>query len=669
MCRRIALAALFFVGTYLPALALSPQEWANFVTGLPASPGGTGSADGISPLILPNGRVVQGPFTGQGALPDLSNLTEPAARVNLLGTPTSNDCIVGNGTDWVPGACPGGLSPSDDLAISRLGLDGASAFTDAWLRIGTLSSLSPTPDPVFIFGRTINTTSNAHGITDASVFNGVSAGVSAYNSYDARPQIQSVGAAGSSHYVSFQARPEVVGTANVPLLLGYHFEPQLWDTANADAIYAVHGLPIQLNDSSTFRQYYGVRIDLQTATPTGANGGVWSFYDEGNLNTFLGPVGLGTNFPSTSNALDIEGNRTDFTAVQDGTSYVRTTAGSGWFLAAATTFPASGTQQYFNVRPSFSPSAASSADIYSINTSPTLGTAAANSNNVTGELVGSRIHWNVGSGYTGTISKMVGTHIVDASIGGATLTSQAGLWIENFAAGTNRTLICAGCSSIPTGIFSIYSPTSKNVFSGGQMLLGGSSTAMTIGGVSTQALQIVGASGTGYAKITTARFDASTAGPAAFYAKSRGSIATAGAVQSGDTLMQLTALGDDGGTDGQITVNGGSISAVVDGSVSSGTVPTKWTWSTMNAAGALAERMELTSAGLLAMGTGGSSTPALKPSGSTMQVRLRDDSVFAPIQGKLTTDTNYTAGDPTTTGFLVVYDATGTAYEIPAKLH
>lgn len=61
-----------------------------------------------------------------------------------------------------------------------------------------------------------------------------------------------------------------------------------------------------------------------------------------------------------------------------------------------------------------------------------------------------------------------------------------------------------------------------------------------------------------------------------------------------------------------------------------------------------------------------SSFPALKRSSTTLQARLADDSDFASVQGKLTTDTAYAAGDPTTTGYLVVYDSTGTAYKIPA---
>lgn len=40
---------------------------------------------------------------------------------------------------------------------------------------------------------------------------------------------------------------------------------------------------------------------------------------------------------------------------------------------------------------------------------------------------------------------------------------------------------------------------------------------------------------------------------------------------------------------------------------------------------------------------------------------------LAYIKAKLRTDTNYTSGDPSTTGYLVIYDAAGTAYKIPAE--
>ena len=57
--------------------------------------------------------------------------------------------------------------------------------------------------------------------------------------------------------------------------------------------------------------------------------------------------------------------------------------------------------------------------------------------------------------------------------------------------------------------------------------------------------------------------------------------------------------------------------------------------------------------------------PAIKRSSTTLQARLADDSAFAPIQGKLTTDTAFTATTVTPTGFITLYDSTGTAYKVP----
>jgi hypothetical protein len=71
----------------------------------------------------------------------------------------------------------------------------------------------------------------------------------------------------------------------------------------------------------------------------------------------------------------------------------------------------------------------------------------------------------------------------------------------------------------------------------------------------------------------------------------------------------------------------------------------------------------------LQFGGTSSSFPAIKRSGTTLQARLADDTAFASVQGKLTTDTAYAAGAPTATGYLVVYDSAGTAYRIPAVLN
>jgi len=59
-----------------------------------------------------------------------------------------------------------------------------------------------------------------------------------------------------------------------------------------------------------------------------------------------------------------------------------------------------------------------------------------------------------------------------------------------------------------------------------------------------------------------------------------------------------------------------------------------------------------------------SSFPAIKRSTTSLQARLADDSAFTNIQGKLTTDTAYTAGVQVPTGYITIYDSTGTPYKV-----
>lgn len=68
--------------------------------------------------------------------------------------------------------------------------------------------------------------------------------------------------------------------------------------------------------------------------------------------------------------------------------------------------------------------------------------------------------------------------------------------------------------------------------------------------------------------------------------------------------------------------------------------------------------------GRLQFGGTTSSFPAIKRSTTSLQVRLADDSAFTAVQGKLTTDTAYTATPPTCTGYITIYDSTGTPYKV-----
>ena len=68
--------------------------------------------------------------------------------------------------------------------------------------------------------------------------------------------------------------------------------------------------------------------------------------------------------------------------------------------------------------------------------------------------------------------------------------------------------------------------------------------------------------------------------------------------------------------------------------------------------------------GRIQLGGSTASFPAIKRSTTSLQVRLADDSAFTAIQGKLTTDTAYTATPQTCSGYITIYDSTGTPYKV-----
>ena len=68
--------------------------------------------------------------------------------------------------------------------------------------------------------------------------------------------------------------------------------------------------------------------------------------------------------------------------------------------------------------------------------------------------------------------------------------------------------------------------------------------------------------------------------------------------------------------------------------------------------------------GRLQFGGTSASFPAIKRSTTSLQAVLANDSGFTNIQGKLTTDTAFTSGAITDTGYIVLYDSTGTAYKV-----
>jgi len=70
----------------------------------------------------------------------------------------------------------------------------------------------------------------------------------------------------------------------------------------------------------------------------------------------------------------------------------------------------------------------------------------------------------------------------------------------------------------------------------------------------------------------------------------------------------------------------------------------------------------------LKFGVNTSAAAGIKRVGTELRARLNDDSAYAFFTGKLRTDTNYTAGTFTATGYLTIYDLAGTAYRVPCAV-
>ena len=132
-----------------------------------------------------------------------------------------------------------------------------------------------------------------------------------------------------------------------------------------------------------------------------------------------------------------------------------------------------------------------------------------------------------------------------------------------------------------------------------KILVGGPTTSL-----GAQGIQVYGLASTGAQNIVQRAYSDTTTGANLLLVKTRGTTATSTtAVQSGDILGSIAFYGADGSTN-QVF---GAITGFVDGSVlsSPATVPTAISITTGTTSGT--ERMRITSAGLMGIGTG---TPA-----------------------------------------------------------
>jgi hypothetical protein len=213
--------------------------------------------------------------------------------------------------------------------------------------------------------------------------------------------------------------------------------------------------------------------------------------------------------------------------------------------------------------------------------------------------------------------KTRGTAALDASVpvvlndtlGAVTFYGSTGTGMAAFAAITG--FVDGTVSSSPATLATAISITTGSTTATERMRVNSSGevsvqTKVLVGGPNTsvgaQGVQVYGLASTGAQNILQRAFSDTTTGANLLLLKTRGTTATSTtAVQSGDTLGSVAFLGSDG-TSNQAF---GAFTGFVDGAVSAGTVPTAVSITTGTASGT--ERMRITSAGLMGIGTG---TPA-----------------------------------------------------------
>jgi hypothetical protein len=147
-------------------------------------------------------------------------------------------------------------------------------------------------------------------------------------------------------------------------------------------------------------------------------------------------------------------------------------------------------------------------------------------------------------------------------------------------------LVFANTPTLVTPVLGAASGTSLSLASPG--LIGGLSGVLNL---------------TGSLGIAISRYVATVNGPQLKFGKSRGSIATAGAVAALDKLFEIVGYGDDGSTNGDITVESLLIRGSVEGSVSTGVVSGNISFHTMNSGGTFAERIRIHASGGLSVGS------------------------------------------------------------------
>jgi len=172
------------------------------------------------------------------------------------------------------------------------------------------------------------------------------------------------------------------------------------------------------------------------------------------------------------------------------------------------------------------------------------------------------------------------------------------------ATGTTSTNLVFSASPTITGTLGAAAITASSTLQvtgdtsvGTKILVGGPTTSIYAYGS-----QLYGSAANGSSNAFQWQYSANTTGASLLFAKTRGSTATdLAAAANGDTIGSISF----GGSDGAAIQARGAFTGLIDGAVSAGTVPTAFSITTGTTVGT--ERIRITSAGLMGIGT---STPA-----------------------------------------------------------
>jgi hypothetical protein len=168
-----------------------------------------------------------------------------------------------------------------------------------------------------------------------------------------------------------------------------------------------------------------------------------------------------------------------------------------------------------------------------------------------------------------------------------------------------------------------------------KVLVGGPNTSVYAYGS-----QLYGTAANGSSNAFQWQYSANTTGASLLFAKTRGASATdLAAAANGDTIGSISF----GGSDGTAIQARGAFTGLIDGAVSSGTVPTAVSITTGTTVGT--ERMRITSAGLMGIGTGTPASSAIVDVTSTtlgfkfpVMTTTQKNAIASPVAGLVVFD-------------------------------